>query len=516
MKKYFSLIIIGLVIFIGSFVWPAYAAQEGDPDFDLLRIQSIASTDLGVGHIGTLPGSPWYFLKEWNRWISRFFTFDATASAEFELNIMNEKMAEMLAVEAVVPNDTGIRAKALANYTDATDRFRARLDNLEESSKNPNVEKLLKKVDEQTLKHSLLLGQLAERWNTDPYAEDSSAVKDNHLQGGVDMAQKKIQDIAIAGVGKDTNIKEKAETEIKSADSAILELTLALSKWELFFDTYEKGGIAINEPGVQSARAIGTKDLDNQAAEKSGPVRLDPTPARISTNLTIERQTPKSDFGDKMKAGLDTATGVIASARMSYAEGKFGEAFGQARSAEVSARNDLRIIESALRADLGGLEDGNIKPVAPPMPNVPKPATSATIKTGKTVTPFETGIKETKCGKIQCLKYEPVCGTNGKTYGCGAVDASACGVKVLYSGECKVADTVKPIEGTACTQQYDPVCGADGKTYGNDCMAKISGIAVSYKGECKSASVEINTSTNGQTSSTAVQESDSVRVTGSY
>lgn len=44
----------------------------------------------------------------------------------------------------------------------------------------------------------------------------------------------------------------------------------------------------------------------------TGPVRLDPTPARISTNLSIERQTPKRDFGDRMKAGLDTVGGTLA------------------------------------------------------------------------------------------------------------------------------------------------------------------------------------------------------------
>lgn len=43
----------------------------------------------------------------------------------------------------------------------------------------------------------------------------------------------------------------------------------------------------------------------------TGPVRLDPTPARISTNLSIERQTPKRDFGDRVKVGLDQVGGAI-------------------------------------------------------------------------------------------------------------------------------------------------------------------------------------------------------------
>lgn len=42
------------------------------------------------------------------------------------------------------------------------------------------------------------------------------------------------------------------------------------------------------------------------------PTRIDSTPARLSTNMTIERQTPKRDFGDRMKAGLETAGGVLA------------------------------------------------------------------------------------------------------------------------------------------------------------------------------------------------------------
>jgi len=40
--------------------------------------------------------------------------------------------------------------------------------------------------------------------------------------------------------------------------------------------------------------------------------RIDPTPVRLSTNMSIERQTPKTDFGDRVKSGLDTAAGAVA------------------------------------------------------------------------------------------------------------------------------------------------------------------------------------------------------------
>lgn len=155
-------------------------------------------SDLGVTDVGTLPSSTWYFAKEWRRGFERLFTFNVVAKTELELRITNEKAAEALIVEGANPDDTEALLFALENYTKAQERLAQRLGNLKETSENPNVEKLLEKLDEQNAKHVLLLEQLAERWNTDPYVEDANIVnpqgaRDNHLQGAVDIAQRQIQ-----------------------------------------------------------------------------------------------------------------------------------------------------------------------------------------------------------------------------------------------------------------------------------------------------------------------------------
>lgn len=304
----------------------------------------ITVTELGVENPGTLPTSPFYFLKEWGRGLERLFTFNSVKKAELELRITNEKAAEALKVQETRPDDAEALAIAIESYTKAEQRLQTRLAKLKETSENPQVAKLLEKLDGQTLKHADLLNQLAERWNTDPYAENTMR---NHGIGDPDFdlianavkdAQGKIQDIVLAAAQKDKNIEQKAAEQIKRAEDTVGKLK----------DEYgiEPAGIAIDEPGAQVSKIIkGTKDVDNQAAGE-------------------ERQTPKTDFGDRAKAGLDTAGDILANAKAhlalaktAFAESKFGEAFGKARSAEVLARNGLRVLVGVLRPDVGGLED---------------------------------------------------------------------------------------------------------------------------------------------------------------
>ncbi|XP_020697820.1 uncharacterized protein LOC110110596 [Dendrobium catenatum] len=40
---------------------------------------------------------------------------------------------------------------------------------------------------------------------------------------------------------------------------------------------------------------------------------------------------------------------------------------------------------------------------------------------------------------INCFRYEPVCGENGVTYGCGCLDAACAGVRVVKIGPCELS-----------------------------------------------------------------------------
>ncbi|MCX8190483.1 MAG: Kazal-type serine protease inhibitor family protein [Candidatus Diapherotrites archaeon] len=47
-----------------------------------------------------------------------------------------------------------------------------------------------------------------------------------------------------------------------------------------------------------------------------------------------------------------------------------------------------------------------------------------------------------------------------------------------------------PPTGCYCPQVYQPVCGSDGKTYGNSCEASCAGIKVAYEGACGTKNAE--------------------------
>lgn len=306
--------VLSSIIFGFSFSNSALAVT-GDPipgvEVRGTQVEMMASSDLGVESVGTLPTSQFYFFKQLNRSITRFFTFNAVDKAELELTITNQIAAEIIAVEKSSPNNTEALKKALENYAEAQERLNTRLAKLSENSGNPNVVKLLEEVDEKTAKHTALLEDLAEKnsgqLRFEVVGDSLKKAQDNTL---------KTFTITVTPVNDAPTLKQKAEEQLRKAETSIKEANKA-----------------------------------------------------VESNVAESKQTQGTSFGEKIQEGelgifdrwgnsITNAEGDIKTAKKAVAEGKYGEAYGLARSVEAVVRGVW-----VAAGDING--DGNMEKLAP-------------------------------------------------------------------------------------------------------------------------------------------------------
>lgn len=257
------------------------------------QVETSVATNVNAG---MLPTSPWYFLKEWKRAVQQMFLTDPVAKAEFEANVSEEKAAEAKKINERTPQNTEGIKRAVENYQRSQDRLKARLEQLKETSNNPNIDKLLTKISDRVVAHEQMFEELQAKTKDEKNAKD--------VQGAFDAVKEKAKDIMGAVANKDNpeQFKNRLEQSIIKGERGTAN---ALRAFEFVNTMKEKVPEKVKESMEQLKTKIGERAQDDivKTVKEQGVEKLKETVAKMP-GTAAQKLKVLDDLKNKAKAGV--------------------------------------------------------------------------------------------------------------------------------------------------------------------------------------------------------------------
>ena len=371
-------------------------------------VSEITSSDLGVENPGILPTSPFYFLKNWGRTIRRTITINPVKKANLELEIVNQQAAEINQMKEVSPERIDFITEAAENYQSNIERLKTRLDELKETNKNPNVDALLEKLADRSVKHQQLFDELKKKFENQ-----------NELKNKLESVQERINE-AIAKIPEKFDTPEVFKERLKRAienrpDGIFKELRGAeiidrikekmpeeqqaqiqelkdkmTDKFEVRMGGLDKNeqlrifssevlenlpGDQIKQMGIFEEIKQGMRPEIREMIEKTGEkileqkiekqeIRAEEVKKIIQgvkdlivktenelVNVINQESVNNQELAVRIKKAIENSKHHLSLAEKALSEEKIGEAFGHANSAGVAVKNVLRQIYHKVQAE---------------------------------------------------------------------------------------------------------------------------------------------------------------------
>lgn len=123
----------------------------------ILQQEAVTIDDLEVENPGLLSSNPFYFIKNLRRSTQRILVFNPIKRVEVEMDILNEKAAELKRLQEISPDNL---EAALNIYQENIDRLKLFVKSLKGADKKEAFERLVVKLFDRAIKHIKLLDEL--------------------------------------------------------------------------------------------------------------------------------------------------------------------------------------------------------------------------------------------------------------------------------------------------------------------------------------------------------------------